>query len=207
MNYLRIYNELVDRAKQRNKPNCYTEKHHIIPKSEGGTDCNSNLVDLTAREHFIAHKLLWMDNPHSFSRAATYHMMSNYRNIKWGITYEEARKVFIGENHPLKQSENRIKQLEAVVAKPKTIEHRNKIAEALRGKPKTKESIEKMKANLGDRSGKNNANYGKGKSIIGDGVEYKNAREAALATNTSPQNIFYRLNSKKWNWNYKDLDN
>jgi len=34
------------------------EKHHIIPKSEGGKDEPDNLVNLTAREHYIAHLLL-----------------------------------------------------------------------------------------------------------------------------------------------------
>lgn len=36
----------------------YTEKHHIIPKSLGGTNSKENLVRLTAREYFIAHHLL-----------------------------------------------------------------------------------------------------------------------------------------------------
>ena len=36
----------------------YTETHHIIPRSMGGTDDKSNLVQLSAREHFICHKLL-----------------------------------------------------------------------------------------------------------------------------------------------------
>jgi len=40
------------------KKDCYVEKHHIIPKSEGGADDDENLVNLTAREHFIAHLLL-----------------------------------------------------------------------------------------------------------------------------------------------------
>lgn len=36
----------------------YKEKHHIIPKSLGGKDNQENLVELTAREHFIVHMLL-----------------------------------------------------------------------------------------------------------------------------------------------------
>jgi hypothetical protein len=36
----------------------YTEKHHIIPKSLGGSNDNANLVNLSAREHFICHLLL-----------------------------------------------------------------------------------------------------------------------------------------------------
>lgn len=34
------------------------ERHHILPKSLGGTDIASNLIYITAREHFICHWLL-----------------------------------------------------------------------------------------------------------------------------------------------------
>lgn len=36
----------------------YGERHHIVPRSEGGSDDSDNLVRLTAREHYIAHLLL-----------------------------------------------------------------------------------------------------------------------------------------------------
>lgn len=36
----------------------YFEVHHVIPKSFGGSDHWSNLVRLTAREHFLCHYLL-----------------------------------------------------------------------------------------------------------------------------------------------------
>lgn len=58
MNYKRIYNELIEKRKVV-MPSGTTELHHIIPKSMGGTDLVSNLVNLTVREHFIAHWLLW----------------------------------------------------------------------------------------------------------------------------------------------------
>ena len=58
MNYQIIYDQIIDRAKNRKKPDCYCELHHIIPKSLGGSNDKENLVYLTAREHFIAHWLL-----------------------------------------------------------------------------------------------------------------------------------------------------
>lgn len=58
MNYRKIYFQLIERAKTRSDLSGYTEIHHVIPKSLGGTDLKSNLVKLTAREHFIAHWLL-----------------------------------------------------------------------------------------------------------------------------------------------------
>jgi len=51
------YRNITENAKHR-IIDSYTEKHHIIPKSLGGTDNNDNLVDLTPREHFICHWLL-----------------------------------------------------------------------------------------------------------------------------------------------------
>lgn len=63
MNYKRIYDEIIERAKLRGlnkrKLNYYTEKHHIIPRSMMGSNDLYNLVLLTAREHFICHQLLW----------------------------------------------------------------------------------------------------------------------------------------------------
>lgn len=60
MNYSNIYKQLIDHAKSRklSRKDCYIEQHHIIPRSEGGTNDKSNLVNLTAREHYIAHLLL-----------------------------------------------------------------------------------------------------------------------------------------------------
>lgn len=57
MNYQKHYNLLIERAQSRNLTD-YVEKHHIIPKALGGTDDDFNIVELTPREHFIAHLLL-----------------------------------------------------------------------------------------------------------------------------------------------------
>ena len=50
MNYRKIYADIIRRAKERPKPNCYTERHHIVPKSLGGSNEKDNIVILTARE-------------------------------------------------------------------------------------------------------------------------------------------------------------
>lgn len=55
--YSTLYFQIIEQAKTRIN-NCYTESHHIIPKSLKGQDVSSNLVDLTAREHWLVHKLL-----------------------------------------------------------------------------------------------------------------------------------------------------
>lgn len=57
--YYKLYYTIISNAKSRVvDSSCYYEKHHIIPKSLGGTNSRENLVTLTPREHFICHRLL-----------------------------------------------------------------------------------------------------------------------------------------------------
>lgn len=61
MDYARIYNNLISKRETHrlNKSKTvFTELHHILPKCLGGTDCCNNLIRLTGKEHFIAHRLL-----------------------------------------------------------------------------------------------------------------------------------------------------
>jgi hypothetical protein len=73
MNYERIYNNLCelckttdvkDRLSNRNANDerlsvdyIYTEKHHIVPRHDGGKDLESNLVVMLPEEHYMAHLL------------------------------------------------------------------------------------------------------------------------------------------------------
>lgn len=57
--YTKWYNSIIYNRKQNPLNNSvYQEKHHIIPKSLGGSNKKENIVSLTAREHFICHRLL-----------------------------------------------------------------------------------------------------------------------------------------------------
>lgn len=58
--YTRWYVNIIQQALLRNPIDGYVEKHHILPKcfKMGGERDRDNLVLLTAREHFICHKLL-----------------------------------------------------------------------------------------------------------------------------------------------------
>lgn len=66
MNYKRIYDQIINKAKSENrkkKHGVYYEAHHIIPRCLGGDGKASNyshpnIVLLTAKEHYICHKLL-----------------------------------------------------------------------------------------------------------------------------------------------------
>lgn len=62
MNYQKIYNSLINYRLQNpaNLTFDYTENHHIIPRSidKSKDKDKNNIVNLSAREHFIAHALL-----------------------------------------------------------------------------------------------------------------------------------------------------
>lgn len=59
MNYKKQYDLLIEKAKQRKTVLGYKENHHIIPKCMGGPDTPENIIELTAREHYVAHHLLY----------------------------------------------------------------------------------------------------------------------------------------------------
>jgi len=81
MNYQLIHDSIIDRAKTRVlSKEIYTERHHIIPRCMGGSDNKSNLVDLTAKEHFIVHKLLVELFPNEYGLIHAYYLFVNGTN-------------------------------------------------------------------------------------------------------------------------------
>ncbi len=55
--YTKWYFSIIDSA-QLSNISVYTERHHIIPKSIGGSNDKTNIVKLTPKQHFICHRLL-----------------------------------------------------------------------------------------------------------------------------------------------------
>lgn len=59
MDYQKIYNKLIQLGKTDYWTNeKYFEKHHIVPRSEGGSNKKENLVELPPRAHHLAHLCL-----------------------------------------------------------------------------------------------------------------------------------------------------
>lgn len=133
MNYQRIYNELITNRQNNPLPKeTYTERHHIIPKSHGGSNDKSNLVKLSAREHFIAHWLLWRIHRDN-KMANAFNMMCNSLNKDKYINsyaFDEARNSHAN----------------TLIGVPKTYEHRRKIGESNMGRILSKETRAKISA-------------------------------------------------------------
>lgn len=94
MNYIKIYNSLVERGKNR-KIEGYTENHHIIPRCMGGSDDKENLVRLTPEEHYLAHQLLVKIYPknQALVRAAAMMIPNRPSNKMYGWLRREFIKV------------------------------------------------------------------------------------------------------------------
>ncbi len=166
MDYQQLYNDIIQKAKSQNRQKgqgVYYEKHHITPKCVGGTNDQSNLVLLTAREHFICHKLLVEIYDHNSSLVAALWMMSFAKTYNRGYRvgareYERLRKQFIenfsGENHPMfgktPTEETRKKLSEARIGKNFSEEHKRNLSNSNRGKKPSKKCMEaSIKAHTG----------------------------------------------------------
>lgn len=131
----------------------YHEKHHITPRCLNGTDDEDNLIDLYAREHFIAHKLLAEENPNNEKLTYAWWMMSNClgtdEQARYELTpeeYESARIAFAKIRSEQSRGENN----------------------NFYGKHHTEETKAKMKEKHYDASGENNPMYGKGYLLSGE---------------------------------------
>jgi len=91
MNYQAAYNRLIT-YRQEHPAQGYTERHHIIMRSMGGSDDSTNLVVLTGREHWIAHLLLHKIHRNSQTAHAC-HMMA-MRCEERGIPYVRNSRMY-----------------------------------------------------------------------------------------------------------------
>lgn len=109
MNYKEIYVRLIEQSKDRKRnPLVKYDLHHILPKSLGGGDEESNLTNLTPREHYLAHLLLLKITSGKDKSKMAFAMFrfSPKGSAKYGNSkkYEMARRMaseaVSGENNP-----------------------------------------------------------------------------------------------------------
>lgn len=137
----------------------YHERHHIIPRCMGGANDRDNLIDLFAREHFIAHRLLALENPDNDKLVYAWHLMSFGKNqdratcVVTAEEYEEARKSF-----SIIQSNAMLGERNPNYGKHHSDETKQKISMANKGK-----CAGDKNPMYGDHrfAGENNPNYGK----------------------------------------------
>jgi hypothetical protein len=134
------YQKFIKSRKDRTIPkDSIIEKHHIIPKSLGGDNSKENLIKLTAKEHFIAHLILW--KAYGGKMAQAFFMM-NQRNTTSGkyegkLTSRQYSRL--REDHSIyrkkfqHKEESKKKTSASMIGVSKSQSHRENIAKARKG--------------------------------------------------------------------------
>ena len=136
----------------------YHERHHIVPRCMDGSDDEENLIDLFAREHFIAHKLLAKEYPNNKSLQYSFFMMSREsqsRGRDYQVTpeeYEESKKVFsesISGENSMWYGTHRVGDKNPMYGKTHSQEAREKIRRAALNR--SEETLDKIRQKAKER--------------------------------------------------------
>jgi len=156
--YTKYYNRIIENRKQNPILNVYTETHHIIPRSLGGSNADENLVNLTAREHFICHWLLtkmYAGESRGKMINALYMMQAknpNQKRYKSKITariYSKLREEYVeyisklntGRIQPPEEKEKQLKAQIGRKREPFSKEWREKLSNAKKGENNTRYGV------------------------------------------------------------------
>ena len=156
--YKSWYDSIIQKAKVRNLFG-YKEKHHILPRCLGGKDIKKNLVELTAREHFIVHMLLCKFTKGEAKRSMLYAFKCMCYYKKDGRNYKINSRIAQKLRSELKFSkEHKIKMSEVKKGKPSNRKGKKasdktklRIKKALSGKKhseKHKDTLSKIRKQL-----------------------------------------------------------
>jgi hypothetical protein len=161
MNYQRIYDELIQRACLENRVKggeVYYEAHHIVPKCMGGKGIQSqwkthpNIILLTAREHFVAHRLLVEIHPSNYSLIWALHRMTFSKNKKTTrkirITSRDYHRIRVIFSEMVKKQQT---------GKPKSENHKLNLSKSKQGTKMPESYRIRLKETM---KGENNPNYG-----------------------------------------------
>ena len=149
MNYQKHYDLLIETRKNRSIEG-YTEEHHIVPRCLKGSGKKFNLIKLTAREHYMAHWLLWKATKDPRLGFAFGSMIQHKDGRKFTARqYERAKTVqseLMKELHSgkPKSEETKKKMSESARLRMSDPEARARVAESNRTRKISEETKKKM---------------------------------------------------------------
>ena len=184
--YNEFINSIINTRGQWNIPEGeYFEAHHILPICMGGEGPKNrrthhpNIIYLYAREHYMAHKLLALENPGNASLIWAWDAMA-YKEIagrKYEVSaedYETLKKLHAEYMSKNKVGVNKLTGKSYLYGTTLSNETKQKISRANKGKnttPKSEETKQKMRAAALARECNGAYKYVKGKKAINNGTE------------------------------------
>jgi hypothetical protein len=167
--YEKWYNNIIKNAGGRSRRKGY-ERHHIIPKSVGGTNDKSNIAFLTTREHFVCHwlltkfytgqalvKMLYALNGMKRDNGSQNRYHTKITSRVYARLREEFAKIHSqtmkGKPSPLKgkklrTEEQKQNQREKMTGRKLTQEHIDKVVKARVGYKHSEETVNKISSSL-----------------------------------------------------------
>ena len=155
--YTKWYYKIIENRQSNPIEGVIVEKHHIVPKSLGGSNKKKNIVSLTPKEHFICHLLLVKmtegkdkmkmsyaircmanrENPHQDRykvSSALYEMIKRETRESIGDYFKGENNPFYGRKHSndsrRKMSEKRALQVHPLLGTKRSDETKQLLREA-----------------------------------------------------------------------------
>ena len=161
-------------------------KHHILPKHMGGTDDESNLIELSIEEHAQAHLDLY--EQHGDERDLLAHRM-----LLGQVTNAEAnallRKLPKTEQHKKKIGDATRGEKNGMFGKKQTQKQKNAVSKSQKGKKKNYQVVN----NWPSLSGADNP---RARAVTYEGVNYATLTEASKVTGINRTTLAYRINKQ-----------
>ena len=167
--YFKYYFNIVTKAKTRIlATHTYVEKHHIVPRSLGGSNSPDNIVKLTAREHLICHQLLIRmtggveKSKMAFAAWRMVFSSNKHKRIKVTARVYESIKVEMSKaaserSKSYRHSNEAKKKIsQSKIGKTRNVTWGNKISKANTGKKRGPASPEAVLANSRSHKGLSN---------------------------------------------------
>lgn len=181
-------------SKKKYHPTEYLERHHIVPKHEGGSDSPSNIIKLSLKDHRLAHKIRYETYSNKYDLAA-YNFMEGQS--------AEAKKAICSANGSKSKGRKLTKEHREKLSRPGSLNsfygqtHSVASKQKMRQKATERKWKEEAKEKLSETLRNSPETTGSRRCKI-EGNVYRSCAKAASSLGLKRATLKYRLDSKNY---------